>query len=133
LAQRLHRVKPEKPQTITWISLHEQFGQGFARVRDFRRQFLQTLQQVKAAYPNARLSATEVGLILENSLPPVPKKYTSGIASASSSSALRGNGGNLVAPPTIDSARDSATEISEGEGESLLDNPLNSRPVATAS
>src|SRR5271163_2879036 len=27
LAQRLHRVAPGKPQQITWLSLHEQFGQ----------------------------------------------------------------------------------------------------------
>jgi hypothetical protein len=42
LAQRLHRVPPGKPQFIPWATAYEQFGQGFARVRDFRRRFLQT-------------------------------------------------------------------------------------------
>jgi hypothetical protein len=31
LAQRLHRVPTSKPQFVDWDSLHEQFGQGFAR------------------------------------------------------------------------------------------------------
>ena len=51
LAQRLHRVATGKPQSITWAAAYEQFGQGFARVRDFRRQFLQTLRHVKSAIP----------------------------------------------------------------------------------
>src|ERR1700722_2638743 len=66
LAQRLHRVPPGRPQMITWAALHEQFGQGFARVRDFRRRFLQPLRHVQAAYPNAHISSAEVGLTLEN-------------------------------------------------------------------
>jgi hypothetical protein len=71
LAQRLHRVPTGKPQFIAWDSLHEQFGQGFARVRDFRRRFLQTLHHVTAAYPAAHLSADDRGLILSHSPPPV--------------------------------------------------------------
>src|SRR6516225_5610948 len=39
LAQRLHRVSAAKPQFVAWSLLHEQFGQGFARIRDFRRKF----------------------------------------------------------------------------------------------
>jgi hypothetical protein len=71
LAQRLHRVPTGKPQFIAWDSLYEQFGQGFARVRDFRRRFLQTLHHVESAYPTARLSADDGGLTLSNSPPPV--------------------------------------------------------------
>jgi hypothetical protein len=71
LAQRLHRVPTGKPQFIAWDLLHEQFGQGFARVRDFRRKFLQTLHQVESAYPTARLSADDRGLTLSHSPPPV--------------------------------------------------------------
>jgi Plasmid encoded RepA protein len=73
LAQRLHRVVPRKGQFITWAALHEQFGQGFARVRDFRRRFLHTLHQVQAAYPDAKLDADEKGLTLHHSRPPVAK------------------------------------------------------------
>ncbi|HYV36576.1 MAG TPA: replication protein RepA [Gemmataceae bacterium] len=75
LAQRLHRVPPGKPQFIGWANLYEQFGQGFARVRDFRRRFLHTLHQVHSAYPQARLSADDGGLTLSQSPPPVPPRY----------------------------------------------------------
>lgn len=75
LAQRLHRIPPGKPQFVAWDSLYEQFGQGFGRIRDFRRRFLQTLQHVVSAYPEARMSADETGLALEHSPPPVPRRY----------------------------------------------------------
>ena len=73
LAQRLHRVPTGKPQFVDWNSLHEQFGQGYDRIRDFRRRFLQTLHQVGAAYPTARITADDRGLSLEHSPPPVSK------------------------------------------------------------
>jgi hypothetical protein len=71
LAQRLHRVPTGKPQFVAWDSLHEQFGQGFARIRDFRRSFLKTLHHVASAYPAARISADDHGLTLSHSPPPV--------------------------------------------------------------
>ena len=71
LAQRLHRIAPAQPQFVGWANLHDQFGQGYARVRDFRKRFLDTLRQVHAVYPEARLSADERGLTLEHSPPPV--------------------------------------------------------------
>jgi hypothetical protein len=79
LAQRLHRVPVGKPQQITWLSLNEQFGQGFTRLRDFRRNFLQILLQVHAAYPQARFEVGEVGLTLSNSPPPVAPRYTAAL------------------------------------------------------
>ena len=56
-------------------TLHEQFGQGFARVRDFRRRFLQTLHHVQSAYPTARFDADDAGLTLSHSPPPVAPRY----------------------------------------------------------
>src|SRR5262245_61691152 len=100
LAQRLHRVPSRKPQFITWAAVYEQFGQGFARIRDFRRRFLQTLGQVKSAYPSARISADEQGLSLEHSPPPVPPRYTSSFTVG------KPGHGKLVAPPP-------ATEVAE--------------------
>src|SRR6185312_14951582 len=92
LAQRLHRIPSGKPQLVTWVAMYEQFGQGFARLRDFRRNFLQTLHQVHAAYPQARIEADEVGLTLTNSPPPVAPRF---IGAASKKSH-----GHLVAPST---------------------------------
>ena len=71
LAQRLHRVPAGKPQFVPWTGVYDQFGQGYARIRDFRKRFLETLRQVQAVYPHARLSADERGLTLEHSPPPV--------------------------------------------------------------
>src|SRR5262249_22157092 len=101
LAQRLHRVPSGRPQFITWAAACEQFGQGFARIRDFRRRFLQTLGQVKSAYPSSRLSADELGLTLEHSPPPVPPRPTSLALGAKSGH------GKLVAPPTMAEGTDS--------------------------
>ncbi|MBA4067625.1 MAG: plasmid encoded RepA protein, partial [Isosphaera sp.] len=71
LAQRLHRVQPGKPQFVPWAGLYDQFGQGYARVRDFRAKFLETLRQVIAVYLDARLATDEKGVTLEHSPPPV--------------------------------------------------------------
>jgi hypothetical protein len=132
LAQRLHRVPTGRPQVITWAALYEQFGQGFARVRDFRRCFLHTLHQVQAAYPNARLSAAEVGISLEHSPPPVPPRYTGMLAGAPGKQSPAGHG-NLVAPPSATqtaAAQEKPAEAGEG---AEPDKPLNSRDHATVS
>lgn len=76
LAQRLHRIPSGSPQFIPWTGVYDQFGQGFTRIRDFRRRFLETLTQVKAVYPVARLDADERGLSLWNSPAPIPTKST---------------------------------------------------------
>jgi hypothetical protein len=74
LAQRLYRVPAGKSQLVPWTSLQEQFGPGYARIRDFRRGFLDTLRQVHAVYPAARIFADERGLTLEASPPPVTSR-----------------------------------------------------------
>ena len=71
LAQRLHRVALGKPALVPWISLQEQFGQGYDRIRDFKRVFERTLRQVKAVYREARFTLTEKGMTISNSPPPV--------------------------------------------------------------
>jgi hypothetical protein len=104
LAQRLHRVPASKPQFITWNAAYEQFGQGFARLRDFRRQFLQTLAHVKSAYPSARIAADEQGLTLEHSPPPVAPRYTAFTPGP------KPDHGKLVAPPAGADAAHSPAE-----------------------
>jgi hypothetical protein len=77
LAQRLWRV-PRQGQFVSWAALHEQFGQGYTRVRDFRSFFIDVLKKVKSVYPNARFDLVgdngNEGLRLEQSLPPVAKR-----------------------------------------------------------
>lgn len=104
LAQRLHRVPPGKPQFIPWAAAYDQFGQGFARVRDFRRRFLQTLAHVKSAYPSARITTDERGLTLEHSPPPVGPRHVGPFFGP------QFKNGKLVAPPSGTEAADSQAD-----------------------
>jgi replication initiator protein len=76
LAQRLHRVPAERPQFVPWAALQEQFGQGYAEIRQFRAFFLRMLKQVKAVYQGARFDADRKGMCLLQSPPPVRKRLT---------------------------------------------------------
>jgi len=74
LAQRLHRVPAGKLQRITWAALHEQFGQGYQHVRQFRSVFLGVMTLVHTQYRAAKVGADEAGLVLRNSPPPVTSR-----------------------------------------------------------
>jgi hypothetical protein len=74
LAQRLHRIPVAKPQLVPWSALYDQFGNGYREIRKFRRDFLRLLTQVKAAYPEAKLSDDRRGIALAASPPPVAKR-----------------------------------------------------------
>ena len=73
----MHRIPAGKQQLVSWTALHEQFGQGYAEVRQFRAFFLKMLKQVKAAYPEATIEADGKGLQLWQSPPPVKKRLVS--------------------------------------------------------
>jgi hypothetical protein len=79
LAQRLHRVDPGKPAFVPWVSLKEQFGQGYDLMFNFKRVFGHTLAQVKAVYRDANFSVDGKGMSLENSRPPVLRRYIEGV------------------------------------------------------
>jgi hypothetical protein len=74
LAQRLHRIDPSKTATVSWASLCEQFGPGYAQVREFRRVFKRTLAQVKVVYPDAKFELLAAGMHLNHSRPPVARR-----------------------------------------------------------
>ena len=71
LAQRLHRIAPDKPAFITWVALKEQFGQDYARVRKFREVFTYTAHLVWTQYQGARFECDDQGMTLYNSPPPI--------------------------------------------------------------
>ena len=75
LAQRLHRLDPQRGQFVPWTALHQQFGQGYERIRDFRRDFLTTLKMVKTQYPAALAKTDKGGMLLGHSPPPVPQRH----------------------------------------------------------
>jgi hypothetical protein len=74
LAQRLHRIAPGQKALVSWLSLAQQFGSGYAEVRGFRRVFKRTLAQVKVVYPHANFSLDEDGMRLSHSRPPVARR-----------------------------------------------------------
>jgi len=77
LAYRLHVL--ERPTPVSWSALKGQFGLGVERMRDFRRLFLSNLQLAMSVYPAALVDATDVGLVLHPSHPPVaPRKIAVG-------------------------------------------------------
>jgi hypothetical protein len=63
LAQRLHRIPVEKPQTVSWLALHAQFGQGYnpERLDKFRQVFRVALKEVMTVYKAARVEDDEAG------------------------------------------------------------------------
>lgn len=95
LANRLHRIPPNKPTTVSWPALHAQFGQGYARLDNFRAVFRVALKEVLTLYRGARIDHHEErkpartyvqggqlvrrepvakGLTLYNSPPPVSRR-----------------------------------------------------------
>ncbi|NIE81730.1 replication protein RepA [Asaia sp. As-1742] len=71
LSYRLHALKGDV--NISWISLHTQFGTGYARLRDFRSGFIEALELATAVYPEAKLSISDLGVTLRPSKPPIAK------------------------------------------------------------
>jgi len=49
---------------ISWTSLENQFGAGYARTRAFREAFIHELKKVQAVYPKAQVEATPHALIV---------------------------------------------------------------------
>lgn len=74
LAQRLHRINPNRPAFIQWPALKQQFGPDYGRMIDFKRIFRIALQQVQARYKAARFEIDGYGMRLFNSPPPVTKR-----------------------------------------------------------
>jgi hypothetical protein len=72
LAYRLHSL--DRPTPVTWAALHSQFGFGYARLRDFRKNFSATIQRALAVYPDARVDIDDAGLTLHPSHPPIPER-----------------------------------------------------------
>lgn len=72
LAFRLRSLK--KPTSITWISLHSQFGRGYDQRAAFKRAFRKALKDALAVYPEAAdggVEETASGLVLRQVRPPV--------------------------------------------------------------
>lgn len=71
LTWRLPLLK--EPTVVAWPDLQRQFGAHYARIRDFRAKFLESLRAVTVQYPAAQVEPTPTGLILKPSRPSVPR------------------------------------------------------------
>lgn len=81
LGYRLHNI--ERPLHISWNALAQQFGEGFARQRDFQRQLKEELDHIAEVFPKLPLRLTEQGITLQPAGPevlalpkPKPRKKT---------------------------------------------------------
>lgn len=74
LAQRLHRITPNRPTFIQWPALMQQFGPDYGRMNNFKPKFRTALRQVLARYQTARVEVDGHGMRLFNSPPPVTKR-----------------------------------------------------------
>lgn len=68
LSYRLHALK--QPTKVSWGALQAAFGPNYERVRDFRGRFGSALEDALLVYPQARVSLSLEGLLLEQSDPP---------------------------------------------------------------
>lgn len=74
LAHRLPRETRPKGRFLSWGQLGEQLGANFSRADQLGRRVRETLPEVLAVYPGARVSAATQGLVIYASPPPVPRK-----------------------------------------------------------
>lgn len=60
--------------TITWGQLQNQFGSDYGRARAFKESFKEALRKVQLVYPGAKISTTDIGIMLQPGSTSVPKK-----------------------------------------------------------
>jgi hypothetical protein len=75
LAQRLHRMDPNRPVFIQWPALMQQFGPDYKRMEHFKPSFRKALRQVLVRYETARVELDGSGMRLHHSPPPVAKRF----------------------------------------------------------
>lgn len=69
LGYRMTRLKAQT--VISWDALAEQFGEGYARQRDFKASFLRDIADITELFPKLPITATERGLLLKPAGPDV--------------------------------------------------------------
>ena len=72
LGHRLSYVR--KTQLVPWLSMSNQFGSDYARLRDFKAVIIRQLGDVLAVYPGANVQITNDGLLLSPSRTAIPRR-----------------------------------------------------------
>ena len=73
LAYRLHKL--ERQTAISWPALYGQFGVGFKALKHFKPEFSKNLKLALAAYPDARVTVPEEGIVLLPSHAPIGDRH----------------------------------------------------------
>lgn len=73
LAHRLCRIKKADGIKLSWYNLKDQFGDEYNDVKNFKRKFVEALEQVHIVYRDANIEVVEGGLLLKPSHPPIPR------------------------------------------------------------
>jgi hypothetical protein len=63
----------QRPETISWPALENQFGADYGKVRAFRENFLRAVKRVLTFYPTIRVKSGRRGLILLPYPPHIPR------------------------------------------------------------
>jgi hypothetical protein len=71
LAYRLHALK--RDVDVGWPALYGQFGAGFKSIKRFKQHFTDCVALAVAAYPEARVSISSRGMVLQPSRPAIAK------------------------------------------------------------
>ena len=64
----------KKATTIPWAALAMQFGSDYGRLRDFKAAFLDEMRKVSVVYADAKVEATDAGLILKPTVPHISRR-----------------------------------------------------------
>ncbi|WP_423415888.1 replication protein RepA [Hyphomicrobium sp. B1] len=62
LGYRLNNL--DKPLNVSWEALREQWGTGYSRSTNFRRDFAQEIDQIKEVFPKLPVKVTELGVTI---------------------------------------------------------------------
>jgi hypothetical protein len=65
----------ERPTPLSWAAVYAQFGAGYQGRKGFVTEFKEPLKLALAAYPEAKVEISRMGLILHPSDSPVPKVH----------------------------------------------------------
>ena len=71
LAYRLHALK--RDVDVGWPALYGQFGAGFKSIKRFKQHFADCVALAVAAYPEARVSISSRGMVLQPSRPAIAR------------------------------------------------------------
>jgi len=59
-----YRINSERAVSISWEALQEQFGWGYARADNFRRDFAREIAEIKEVFPKLPVKLSEVGVAI---------------------------------------------------------------------